>query len=78
MSNWRPESWKNEHITPNTKEPIYPEYQVFGAGGDAMLEALRKLGKHYNDVEAPYKTVGILMEIKERGTLVFIPDDNGG
>jgi len=68
---WRPEGWKNEHIASASGKPINPEYQVFEAGADAMLEALRNIGAKVNKGEAP-----ILYYVPSKGTLVFIPDDD--
>ena len=42
MNNWRPEGWKNEHIASASGKPIYPEYQLFEAGADAMLIKIRE------------------------------------
>jgi len=68
--NWRPEGWENPHTG------FYPTSETFEEGADAMLEALKTLGQHYDDIEAPYRTIGVLKEIKEPGTLVFIPDND--
>lgn len=89
MPKWRPEGWKNPYPvldgldegTLDSLEDILPAvsaemvHNAFEASADAMLEALKTLGQHYDDIEAPYRTIGVLKEIKEPGTLVFIPDD---
>jgi len=85
---WRPEGWKNEHIASASGEPIYPEHQVFEAGADAMLEALRRQGIDQK-VYADHLRFGLdrgakVLEGKEdtvtyqgvKGTLVFIPDND--
>jgi len=72
MSNWRPEEWRNPYtVNPQLKD--YPK-NAFEQGADAMLEAIKQTGEHYGDIDAPYKTVGVLKQVRESGTIVFIPD----
>lgn len=82
---WRPLGWNNEYednynslkiggYTDHTAlKHIRLKSKIFEAGADAMLEALREMGK-----EATRKTSGDLLSdiVKlEAGRLVFIPDD---
>jgi len=86
MNNWRPEDWNPDYtitLLEDANSGDVAQYtnvivkSAYEAGADAMLEALKELGKYYNDVEAPCKTIAVLQEIKERGWLVFIPDKEG-
>lgn len=78
---WRPDRWDNPY--PDLTEKALTEkyllrameeqksnYEIFEAGADAMLGALRKTGDHYEVGRATLK-----VEIKEAGRLVIIPDD---
>ncbi len=64
---FRPEGWENPHAKGTTQ---YAEkviaYQEFEAGADAMLKALRKMGKPWTRVEGDKVT---------QEKLVFIPED---
>lgn len=83
MKSWRPEGWGNPY--PDGTEVVltekhliqameYPQsnYEVYDAGADAMLDALRKTGEH-RESKWVDDTFGLHTEIA--GTLVFIPDD---
>jgi hypothetical protein len=85
MAKWRPEGWdKNRGKTILLTSPLN---EVFEAGSDAMLEALKKQGIDHK-VYADHLRFGFdrgakVLEGKEetvryqgiKGTLVFIPDD---
>jgi len=70
MSDWRPEGWKNPYMGKVGGDLG----NVYQAGADAMLEAIKQTGEHYSQVDAPYKTIAVLNHIKQSGWLVFIPD----
>lgn len=75
---WRPNDWKNPH---NPEANIFPdevswtcvrrEHNAFEAGADAMLEGLKKLGKH-TDGTAPTLSIDVLLG--QSGYLILIPD----
>uniref|UniRef100_A0A6M3KAZ8 Uncharacterized protein n=1 Tax=viral metagenome TaxID=1070528 RepID=A0A6M3KAZ8_9ZZZZ len=83
---WRPEGWEQGRgITPTSRTLLYcieekplkyrhpteGEKGLFELGADAMLEALRREGKH-TDGRAP--TLSINIRPEQSGWLVFIPD----
>jgi hypothetical protein len=80
MKTWRPEGWDNPYsedkkLTKPWTEWFQSDAEIaYEGGAAAMLEALKKQGQYYNDVEAPYKTVAVLKTIEKPCWLVLIPD----
>lgn len=81
--NWRPDRWKNPyHKTEKALGTVvkfneYPEFEIFEAGADAMLEALKKNRMYSLDEE---KMVLSAVDILQKsgcgkGWLVFIPKE---
>ena len=92
---WRPEGWKNPFVGRPRNMVMTTDYSIsrdiFEAGADAMLEALRGMGERVDNTGAypkPKATViqnGVITEeplmlvasLKkgEHGVMVFIPDE---
>ena len=67
---WRPEDWKNPYFKKDTTGSWneYPNFDIFEAGADAMLEALKKNSVPYD----AFKETAIMSLTK--GRVVFIHD----
>ncbi|KKN54541.1 hypothetical protein LCGC14_0591330 [marine sediment metagenome] len=74
---WRPKDWER-HILLALDEikegkPVSnDEIDIYEAGANAMLEALKETGKH-TDGLAPTLSINVLPE--QKGWLVFIPEE---
>ena len=82
MSNWRPEGWLDAivkiYMDEDEDEIAWNERQFMEAGADAMLEALRKMGEHYNSSVTGVKVEKNNLKIftdRKPFTTVHIPDD---
>jgi len=65
---WRPANWS----PPDRQDlPDWSVEQIYEAGANDMLEALKNLGKH-TDGKAPTLSINVLP--RQTGWLVFIPD----
>lgn len=78
--NWRPKGWKNPELA--SSDPLHScqkpdfcscdKYDAFEAGADAMLEALRKMGKDsLHSVDANNDIGFRLIKCKQ----VYIPNE---
>ena len=66
---WRPEDWEN-------KGDLYRNgYEVYEAGADAILEALRSIGNHYSNLPECCRIIYDVAWHGGSGTTVFIPDE---
>jgi hypothetical protein len=78
---WRPDNWINPYThvigttlhsgdirAPSPTEK--PFYDIYEAGSDAMLKALREMGGSYTEYDMSTSPPG-----EKTGTLVIIPDE---
>ena len=82
---YRPGGWKNRYKPMADREPHWP-IQVriqaletaFEAGADAMIEALKAKGLHFEKA-SPDELARVIpfLDAVDTGTLVFIPDEEG-
>lgn len=82
---WRPEGWVNKHrdvaktleqhkVSSDTVQIAHLEADLFEAGADAMLEALKK-GAQYTGYEKEVVSVNIPTSGLLKGWIIYIPDE---
>ena len=69
---WRPDNWKNPHSVLGQRTKNHRKYDVFEAGADAIVRALRE-EQGVRITKATSMTTTPIFE-KAEGWLVFIPD----
>lgn len=84
---YRPRDWKNPHNTDDSKVCCFMPQEAYEAGGDAMLEGLKKEGQHKLPGQILAISWGHKAETADKqdqegtiytnisGTVVFFPDD---
>ena len=78
MNLWRAENWKNPYYLEDSEGGFYnqyPEFAVYEAGADAMLEALKQKRNIFVNCKNP-KAKTFLWNINgENGWVIHIPDE---
>ena len=72
---YRPKGWRNGYSKEREEDGMLSRYEIFEAGADAILEALRKDRASFENPDASEPLTFDLTK-KQSGMWVFIPEED--